>query len=121
MFGSVFGGVAVALVLRNLGFPIVGEAVYWLGILAFFAIWKGTDMQLIDERDWELERRASLTAFQTVGAVAVVGASATRLLTWVTGYTFSPMVQAMLQGAFYGLVALVAAFGVAYLYHRQKL
>jgi hypothetical protein len=121
MFGSILGGVAVTLLLRNLGYPIVGEAVYWLGIVAFFAIWKGTEVRLIDERDRELERRASLTAFQTVGAVAVVGASAVRLLTWLTDFTLAPMVQAMFQGAFYGLVGLVLAFGVAYLYHRRKL
>ncbi|MBX0285566.1 DUF2178 domain-containing protein [Halomicroarcula sp. F28] len=121
MFGSILVGVAVALVLRNLGYPVVGEAVYWLGILAFFAIWKGTDIQLVDERDWELERRASLTAFQIIGAVAVVGFSAARLLTWLTDYTFAPMVQAMLQGAFYGLVGFVVAFGVSYLYHRSRL
>ena len=121
MIGSILGGVAMTLVLRNVGYPIIGEAVYWLGILAFFAIWKGTDIQLIDERDWELERRASLTAFQITGAVAVVGASAARLVTSVTDYTFSPMVQATFRGAFYGLVGFVVAFGLSYLWHRSRL
>jgi len=117
MFGTILGAVAVALVLRNLGYPFVGEAIYWLGIVAFFGIWKGTDVQLMDERDWELERRASLTAFQIVGAVAVVGASAARLLTWLTDYTIS----ATARGAFYGFVALVVAFGLSYLWHRSRL
>ena len=117
MAGSVLGGVAVALVLRNLGYLFVGEAVYWVGMLTFFAIWKGTDVQLMDERDWELERRASLTAFQIVGALAVVGASSARLLTWLTDYA----VPAMVQGTFYGFVGFVIAFGVSYLWHRSRL
>jgi len=78
MFGSVYGGVAVGLGLRYFDYPVVGEAVYWVGILAFVAIWKGSDVQLIDERDWALERRASLSALQIVGAVMVVVASGSR-------------------------------------------
>ena len=117
MFGSVLGGAAVGLVLRNLDYPLVGEAVYWVGILAFFAIWKGVDVQLMDERDWALERRASLTALQIVGAVAVLGASAARLLTWLTDYT----VPAVVWGALYGYIGLFIAFGVAYLWHRTRL
>ena len=57
----MFGGVAVGLVLRWLDYPVVGEAVYWVGILVFFAIWKGADIELMDERDLELERRASVS------------------------------------------------------------
>jgi len=117
MFGSVLGGTAVGLVLRNLDYPLVGEAVYWVGILAFFAIWKGVDVQLMDERDWELERRASMTALQLILAVAVVGASTARLLTWLTDYT----VPVVVWGALYGYIGLFIAFGVAYLWHRTRL
>jgi hypothetical protein len=117
IFGSVLGGTAVALLLRFLDYPVVGEAVYWVGILTFLAIWKGTEMQLMDERDWELEQRASLTAIQIIAAVAVVGASSARLLTWLTDYT----VPVVVWGALYGYIGLAIAFGVAYLWHRSRL
>jgi len=117
MFGSVFGGVAVGLVLRSLDYPVVGEAVYWVGILAFLAIWKGSDVQLMDERDWALERRASLSALQIVSAVLVVAASASRLLTWLTDYT----VPTLVWGALYGYIGLFIAFGASYLWHRSRL
>ncbi|MFC6755640.1 MULTISPECIES: DUF2178 domain-containing protein [Haloarcula] len=117
MFGSVYGGVAVGLVLRYLDYPVVGEAAYWVGILAFVAIWKGSDVQLMDERDWALERRASLSALQLVGAVLVLGASASRLVTWLTDYT----VPTLVWGALYGYIGLFIAFGVSYLWHRSRL
>ena len=116
MSGAVFGGVAVGLVLRWLDYPVVGEAVYWVGILAFFAIWKGADIELMDERDLELERRASVSAIGIVGAVLVVVASASRLVTRLTDYT----VPTLMWGALYGYVGLFIAFGVAYFYHRRK-
>lgn len=117
MFGSIFGGVAVGLVARALDYPVVGEAVYWVGILAFVVIWKGTDIQLVDEREWELERRASLTALQMVGAVLVVGASGSRLLHWLTDVT----VPTVVWGALYGWASVFGAFAVAYVWHRRRL
>ncbi|MDS0258384.1 DUF2178 domain-containing protein [Haloarcula sp. S1CR25-12] len=117
MYGSVLGGTAVSLLLRYFDYPLVGEAVYWVGLLAFFVIWKGSDVQLMDERDWALERRASLTALQLVVAVAVPGAAALRLLTWLTDYTAPPIVR----GAFYGYIGLFIAFGLSYLWHRSRL
>ena len=117
MFGSVLGGAALGVVIRNLDYPLVGEAVYWVGILAFFAIWAGSDVQLMDERDWALERRASLSAVQVIGAVAVVGASASRLVTWLTDYT----VPTLVWGALYGYIGLFIVVGVCYRCHRSRL
>ena len=113
---AIFGGTAVSLLLRWLGYPVVGEAVYWVGILAFFAIWRGSDIELMDERDRELEQRAGMSAIGIVGAVLVVGASTSRLLTWLTDYT----VPAFVWGALYGYIGLFIAFGVAYFYHRRR-
>jgi hypothetical protein len=114
---AIFGGTGIALLLRYFDYPVVGEAVYWLGILAFFAIWQGSDIELMDERDRALEQRAGMSAIGIVGAVLVVGASASRLLTWLTDYT----VPAFVWGALYGYIGLFIAFGVAYLYHRRRL
>ncbi len=117
MYISVFGGTGLGFLLRYLDYPVVGEAVYWVGIFAFVAIWKGSDVQLMDERDWALERRASLSALQIVGAVMVLGASASRLVTWLTDYT----VPTLVWGALYGYIGLFIAFGVSYLWHRSRL
>lgn len=117
MYISVFGGAGVSFLLRYLNYPVVGEAVYWVGIVAFVAIWKGSDVRLMDERDWALERRASLSTLQIIGAVLVVVASASRLVTWLTDYT----VPTLVWGALYGYVGLFIAFGLSYLWHRSRL
>jgi len=116
MFGSLLGAVAVGLALRAFDLPLVGEAVYWLGIVAFVAIWKGTDVELMDERDWELERRASLTALKVVGPVLVLAASAVRLLPLFTSYTVPPIVV----GGLFAYMGLFAVFVLAYLWHRSR-
>ena len=51
MIGFVVAGVAASLVLREVGYPLAGEAVYWIGIVGFLAVWLGTSVQLFDERD----------------------------------------------------------------------
>jgi len=117
LFGSIFAATGSSLLLRGLGYPLLGEAVYWAGIVAFVAVWQGTDVQLVDERDAELERRAGLTALQIDGVVLVVGASTARLLPLLTDYA----VPTMVAGALYGYVGLFVAFGLSYLWHRRRL
>lgn len=117
MIGSILAAVVLSVLLRNFEYHLAGEAVLWLGFLTYGVIWKGTDVQVMDERDWELERRASLTAIQLVGAVLIVGASTARLLPLLTDYT----VPVIVSGALYGYVGLYVAFGVAYLWHRYRL
>lgn len=117
MIGSILGAVAVSILLRNFDYHLAGEAVLWLGLVSYGVIWKGTDVQVMDERDWELERRASMTAIQLAGAVLIVGASTARLLPLLTDYT----VPVIVSGALYGYVGLFVAFGVAYLWHRYRL
>ncbi len=116
MTGSIAVGVAAGLVLRWTGYPLVGEAVYWAGILGFLAVWRGTSVQLVDERDVELERRAAHTTLSAVGPLLVLGASTARVLTWVTDYT----VPIVIWGVLYGYVSLFVVFGVAYVWHRYR-
>lgn len=114
MVGVVVGAVVVALGLRQFGFPLVGEGVYWLGILSFFAIWRGTSMQLFDERDAALERRASHATLLLVGAVLVLGASAARTVTYLGWYE----VPTIVSGVLYGYVGLFVAWAAVYLWFR---
>jgi uncharacterized membrane protein YfcA len=116
LLGSVFGGVAAALVLRALDYPLLGEAVYWLGILAFLAIWRGTTITLFDERDQALERRASHLTLTLFAGVLVLGASAARVLSYTDAYAVPSEAWAVL----WGYVALFAAFGVTYLWLRYR-
>ena len=116
MWGSLFGGIAVALVLRALGYPLVGEGVYWVGIVGFLGIWQGTSVTLFDERDVTIERRASQLALAVSAVVLVVGASAVRVLSVVDGYTASPTVF----GFLYGYMAVFVTFAIAFIWVRAR-
>ena len=117
MVGFVAGGVALALLLREvLGYPLVSEAVYWVGIVGFLAVWLGTSVTLFDERDRELERRASQFTLTIFAPILVVAASLARVLPRVTDYTVpEPIVHAL-----YGYIALYAVFGVVYFGIRSR-
>ncbi|NEU55825.1 DUF2178 domain-containing protein [Halorussus sp. MSC15.2] len=116
MVGFVGGGVALALLLREvLNYPIVSEAVYWVGILGFLAVWLGSSQTLFDERDRALERRASQLTLTILAPILVVSASVTRLLPKVSDYA----VPAEIVHALYGLVAVYVVFGVAYVVVRS--
>jgi 4-amino-4-deoxy-L-arabinose transferase-like glycosyltransferase len=116
MVGCIVAGVLAAIALRNLGYPLASEAVYWLGIVGFLAVWKGTSIQLFDERDCELERRACQRTLLVVGAVGVLVASSARVLDAAGVYTAPPVVWHVLLG----YVILFATFGVVYVWTRYR-
>ncbi|MFC6836568.1 DUF2178 domain-containing protein [Halomarina ordinaria] len=115
MVGSLLGGVGLSLALRVLDYPLAGEAVYWLGVLGFLAVWFGTSVTLFDERDRALERRASQLALLALAPVLVVGASAARVLPLVSDYA----VPAAVWPALYAYVSVYVVFGVAYAWVRS--
>lgn len=116
MVGVLLAGVAIGLALRSIGYPFVGEAVYWLGIISVLAIWRSTSLTLFDERDQELERRTAMTTLNVFAAVLVIGASAARILTWTDTYT----VPTIVWGALYGYIAMfVTAICVAAWYRYR--
>lgn len=116
MFGWLLAGVVVALLLRTVGYPLLGEVVYWLGVLGFLAVWWGTPVTLFDERDAALERRASHVTLLVAAVVLVVGASAMRVLPLVSDV----VVPAAVQGALYGLAGLFVVFAAAYIWLRFR-
>lgn len=116
MFGWLLAGVALALALRTVGYPLLGEVVYWLGIVGFLAVWLGTRVTLFDERDAALERRASHVTLLVAAVVLVVGASAARVLPRVSDVVVPPAVQ----GALYAYAGLFVVFAVAYLWLRYR-
>lgn len=116
MFGSIAIAVVLAVGLRSLGYPLVGEAVYWIGIVTFLTIWWGTSLSLFDERDVALERRASQKTLFLAAFVLTIGASAARLVTYLDAYT----VPTVVWGALYGYVSLFVIFAVSYLWTRYR-
>lgn len=117
MVGSALGGVAGGLVFRGvLGYPLLGEAVYWLGIVGFLAVWRGTSVTLFDERDAALERRASHLTLTLFAGVLVVGAAAARVLSYTGAYAVPSEAWAVL----WGYVAVFATFGVTYAWLRYR-
>jgi hypothetical protein len=117
MFGFVAAGVVLGLTLREvLDAPLLGEAVYWVGIIGFLGVWWGTSVKLFDERDRSLERRASQLTLSIAAVVLVVGASAARVLSYTDAYAVPSAVWA----ALWGYVALFVTFGVAYTWLRYR-
>jgi|AntDeeMinimDraft_5_1070356.scaffolds.fasta_scaffold00132_33 tellurite resistance protein TehA-like permease len=116
MIGSIAVGVALSLLLRALDYPLVGEVVYWVGIVGFVAVWLATPVTLFDERDVALERRAAHLTLNAFAPVLVIGASAARILTHVGAYE----VPATVWGALWGYFALFVTFGVAYGWLRYR-
>ena len=116
MYGCIGVGVGGFLAAVELDFPLVGLAVYWAGILAFFGVWKGTSVTLYDERDLDLERRASLLTLQIAGAVGLL--SMTTLV--VADQMPSVAVPERAVGGFLTTSALFVVYGVVYTVVRYR-
>jgi hypothetical protein len=110
MYASIVVGVVAFIVADELGYSLVGLAVYWAGIVAFFAIWKGTSVTLFDERDTELERRASHV---TVGIVGVLGVLTFTSMV-VVGETATVEIPQVVWNLFLGYALLFVLWGVVY-------
>lgn len=110
LYGAVGVGVAANLGLRYLSYPVAAEAAYWVGIVAFLAVWQFSPVTLFDERDAELERRASTLTMVVAAVVLVLGASGARTLAALGVYDAPPFVS----GVLYGYVGLFVVFAVAY-------
>lgn len=117
MFGFIGGGVAIGLLLREvLGYPLLGEVVYWVGIIGFLAVWIGSPVTLFDERDTALERRASKLTLELCAVVLALGASTARVLT----YTDTISVPSEIWAVLWGYVALFVTFAVIYSWLRYR-
>ena len=113
----LLGGVAIGLVLRLLlERPLLGETVYWVGVLGFLAVWFGSPVTLFDERDKTLEQRASVLTLGVFAVVFPVSASAARVLS----YTDTIEVPAEIWTVLWGYVALYGVFAGIYGWLRYR-
>ncbi|MFB6269501.1 MAG: DUF2178 domain-containing protein [Halobacterium sp.] len=108
MYGSVLGGALGFVVAAELGYHLLGLAAYWVGLLGFVAVYRGTDVELYDERDRSIERRASHLALLVVGAAFVVSMSAFSALEATSGFE-TPVLY---EGALLGFAATMGVFAV---------
>lgn len=114
LFGSVVVAALANVVLRVVGYPVAAEAVYWVGIATFVGIWRFSPVTLFDERDADLERRASTATLQVAAVVLVLGASGARTLAALGVYEVPPVVS----GVLYGYVGLFVVFAAALIYTK---
>jgi hypothetical protein len=115
MWVAIGAGVLGFLGLDELGYPLAGLAVYWTGVVAFAAIWKGTEVQLFDERDAALERQTSHTTLKLVGVLGLLAFTSLVAL----GET-AIEVPDVVWGAYLGYSALFLLWGVVYTVLRYR-
>lgn len=116
MYASILVGVVGFVVADELGYQLIGLAVYWVGILAFVGIWKRTAIELFDERDVDLERRTSLLTLKISGVVGVLWMSVLVVLNASTTVDIPERVW----GGFLTLSGLFVLYGAVYLFLRYR-
>lgn len=114
-WASLVIGVLGFLVGSSLGYPIVGVGVYWAGVLGMIVIWKGTSIQVFDEREQALDRRASHITLTIVGLALIIGGPGGVIVTEL-GHEIPPV----LDGALWGYTAQFVLFGIVYLWIRYR-
>ena len=115
-YACILAGSAGLLVAFRFDYVLFGIGIYWAGVVAALAILRGTSIDLYDERDVALERRAGLLTLYVIGAVAVLGIPASVALSELGYFTIPPE----FLGAIYGYVGLCVVFGVSYLWLRYR-
>lgn len=115
-YASLLAGVVGLFVANRIGYPLVGIGVYWAGILGMIAVWKGTTLELFDEREVALEERASRTALNLLAFVLIAAVPGLTALQEVGYYEISPR----LSGAIWGLLTPYVVFGVVYAVYRLR-
>lgn len=114
MFAAILFGSLGLMGAARFDRHVLGVGVYWAGVLAFVAIWRGTSVELFDERDLALERRASLATLQVAAVIGIVAIPAAVTLERL-GYLELPPVAV---GGIYGYASLFVVFGVIYVLMR---
>ncbi|AAG19011.1 MULTISPECIES: DUF2178 domain-containing protein [Halobacterium] len=116
MYACIGVGVGGFIVAAEFDYPLAGLVVYWAGILGSLAVWKGTSVTLYDERDLDLERRASLLTLQIAGVVGLL-AMTTHV---VVDQMPSVDVPEEFVGGFLTISALFIVYGVVYTAIRYR-
>lgn len=114
-WGLLLVAVIGFLIGSFLDYTVLGVGVYWASVLGMLLIWKGTSIQLFDERERSLDQRASYVTLSIVAVVLIVVGPGQVVLSEI-GYQAPPV----LEGALWGYVAQFALFAVVYLALRFR-
>jgi len=113
--GSLIAGMIGLFVASGLGYPLVGIALYWAGVLGMGVVKWLSPVSLFDEREERLDERAAalaLNVMTVIGVITIPGAVALE----EAGYlTITPLMTGAAL-AYVGFFAVVAAcYGVLWL------
>ena len=116
MYGSLLVGILGLLVGAFVDQFIAGVFVYWAGFFGMLAVWRLSPVDLYDERDTALERKASGYTLNVFAFVLVLGAPGGLVLEYggVVG------LPASFHGAVWALIAVFVVFGVTYTALQQR-
>lgn len=109
-------GIVAYVMGVELGYVIPGTVVYWAGFLGMVGIWKGTSIELYDEREQQIELEAGGQTLGVFAYVLVLGGPGLAAFESAGYYDAPPE----LWGAFYGYAVLYLVFGVIYTVHRHR-
>lgn len=109
-------GILVYFAAIQLGYIVAGTLVYWAGFLGMIAVWKGTSIDLYDEREQLLDLEAGGRTLTLFAFVLVFGAPGLVALESASSYQAPPE----LWGALFGYAAVFAVYGVIYTVHRYR-
>ena len=116
MYGALFVGILGLFVGVLVDQFVAGVVVYWAGFFGMLAVWKLSPIDLYDERDTAIERKASGYTLNVLAFVLVVGAPGGIVLER-GGVVELP---AAFDGAMWTLVAVFVLFGVTYTALRRR-
>lgn len=116
LYGVMIAGVLGLIAAESAGYPFVGVGLYWLGVIVFFAILRGTTVTLFDEREREIERRASHITLLLFGIAMIAIAPALSALSELGSYT-APLA---VEGVLFTIAGEAIVFGVVYLWLRYR-
>lgn len=116
LYAAPLAGAFCFAIAVTFGYEVVGVGLYWLGFLVFLGIWWRAPVSIQDERDKQLERRASELTLTLVAFVGILVWPSVVILSETRGYEPPPVYD----GVFLGISALYAVFGVVYLILRYR-
>ncbi|UPM42989.1 DUF2178 domain-containing protein [Halocatena salina] len=116
MNACISGGIVAYLAGVLSGYVTLGTIIYWAGFLGMVGIWRGTSIELYDEREQQIDREAAGLTLWVFSFVLVLGGPALFALETVGSYDMPPE----LWGAFYAYCVVYLVFGAIYTVHRKR-
>ena len=115
-YGLLGVGIAALFVAIAVDRFVLGVALYWAGGIGMGLVQRFSPVDLYDERDTTIERRASQTTMNVFAYVFVLGAPGGLVLE-ESGFVELP---GAFHGAMWTLFAIYVAFGASVLYYKRR-